>query len=114
MCIYIKSGLRSQDPDKKQINTLKLGVIQENLIKGLYFESGQDFKKPTTKDSTVCDGGESFPPSGCKARGFYGEAVFGRGTTSARVTPALGGYQVFGCLLLWTIITYCAHSFVGH
>lgn len=46
------------------------------------------FKKPTTKDSTVCDGGESFPPQAVKLRVVFKRGCLGRGTQTTRAHPA--------------------------
>lgn len=43
-------------------------VIQESLIRELFLKSGQDLRKPITKDSTASNGREPSPPTGWMAR----------------------------------------------
>lgn len=69
-----------------------------------------------TKDSTVLDGRESLLPIGCKAKVVLWRGCLGETWAEGHSLPGLtqlGGYQVFGCLLLWNNNHILCSQFCG-
>lgn len=69
-----------------------------------------------TKDSTVLDGGESLLPLGCKAKVVLWRGCLGETWAEGHSLPGLtqlGGYQAFGCLLLWNDNHILCSQFCG-